>query len=71
MESATVLRLINNKRRNPYLSFVDKYFPNAVSVVDSFHAVQWIRVFDTPNPQKALAALFFWSNLDSLLFLNS
>ena len=29
------------------------------------------RVFDTPNPRKALAALFFWSNLDSLLFLNS
>ena len=27
---------------NPYLSFVDKYFPNAVSVVDSFHVVQWI-----------------------------
>ena len=30
-----------------------------------------IRVFDTPNPRKALAALFFWSNSDSLLFLNS
>lgn len=27
---------------NPYLTFVDKYFPNAVSVVDSFHVVQWI-----------------------------
>ena len=27
---------------NPYLSFVDKYFPNAVSVVDSFHVVQGI-----------------------------
>lgn len=27
---------------NPYLSFVDKYFPNAVSVVDSFHVIQWI-----------------------------
>lgn len=32
---------------------------------------QIARVFDTPNPQKALAALFFWSNSDSLLFLNS
>lgn len=27
---------------NPYISFVDKYFPNAVSVVDSFHVIQWI-----------------------------
>ena len=27
---------------NPYLIFVDKYFPNAVPVVDSFHVVQWI-----------------------------
>ena len=27
---------------NPYICFVDKYFPNAVSVVDSFHVVQWI-----------------------------
>lgn len=27
---------------NPYLAFVDKYFPNAVSVVDSFHVVQWV-----------------------------
>ena len=33
---------------NPYLSFVDKYFPNAVPVVDSFHVVQWvIRAIDT------------------------
>ena len=27
---------------NPYLSYVKKYFPNAVSVVDSFHVMQWI-----------------------------
>lgn len=27
---------------NPYLSFVNKYFPNAVPVVDSFHVIQWI-----------------------------
>ena len=33
---------------NPYLSFVDKYFPNAVPVVDSFHVVQWVvRAIDT------------------------
>lgn len=27
---------------NPYIAFVDKYFPNAVPVVDSFHVTQWI-----------------------------
>ena len=32
---------------NPYISYVDKYFPNAVSVVDSFHVIQWlIRMID-------------------------
>ena len=27
---------------NPYIAYVDKYFPSAVSVVDSFHVIQWI-----------------------------
>ncbi len=27
---------------NPYISFVEKYFSNAISVVDSFHVIQWI-----------------------------
>lgn len=27
---------------NPYISYVDNYFPNAISVVDSFHVMQWI-----------------------------
>ena len=27
---------------NPYISYVEKYFPNAVSVVDSFHVIQQI-----------------------------
>lgn len=32
---------------NPYISYVDKYFPNAVSVIDSFHVIQWIvRIID-------------------------
>lgn len=26
----------------PYINYIDKYFPNAVSVVDSFHVIQWI-----------------------------
>lgn len=30
---------------NPYISYVGKYFPNAVSVVDSFHVIQWITRF--------------------------
>ncbi len=27
---------------NPYIRYVDKYFPNAVAVVDSFHVIQWM-----------------------------
>lgn len=27
---------------NQYISYVDKYFPNAMPVVDSFHVTQWI-----------------------------
>lgn len=27
---------------NPYLAYTSKYFPNAVSVIDSFHVVQWL-----------------------------
>ena len=26
----------------PYIGYVDKYFPNAVSIVDSFHVVKMI-----------------------------
>lgn len=27
---------------NPYLEYVNQYFPNAISIVDSFHVMQWI-----------------------------
>lgn len=27
---------------NPYIAFVEKYFPNAVPVVDAFHVIQWV-----------------------------
>lgn len=27
---------------NPYINYVDQYFPNAVPVIDSFHVIQWI-----------------------------
>ena len=26
----------------PYLAYVEKYFPNAIPVIDSFHVIQWI-----------------------------
>jgi transposase len=27
---------------NQYIAYVEKYFPNAIPVVDSFHVIQWI-----------------------------
>ncbi len=27
---------------NPYIAYAEKYFPNAVPIVDSFHVIQWI-----------------------------
>lgn len=27
---------------NPYIAYVEKYFPNTVPVVNSFHVIQWI-----------------------------
>ena len=40
-ERAAVKYLISDIY-NQYISYVDKYFPNAVAVVDSFHVIQWI-----------------------------
>ena len=40
-ERAHVKYLISDMY-NPYIAYVDKYFPNAVPVVDSFHVIQWI-----------------------------
>ena len=40
-ERAEVKYLISDMY-NPYIAYVGKYFPNAVSVVDSFHVIQWI-----------------------------
>lgn len=40
-ERARVKYLISDMY-NPYIQWVGKYFPNAVSVVDSFHVIQWI-----------------------------
>ncbi len=40
-ERAKVKYLISDMY-NPYITYVEKYFPNAVPVVDSFHVIQWI-----------------------------
>lgn len=40
-ERNQVKYLISNMY-NPYIRYVDKYFPNAVPVVDSFHVLQWV-----------------------------
>ena len=40
-ERAAVKYLISDMY-NQYIAYVDKYFPNAVPVVDSFHVIQWI-----------------------------
>lgn len=41
-ERAKVKYLISDMY-NEYIRYVDNYFPNAISVVDSFHVVQWLR----------------------------
>lgn len=41
-EERNAVKYLLSDMYNPYLAYVDKYFPNAVSVVDSFHVVQWI-----------------------------
>ena len=40
-ERFRVKYLISDMYR-PYIGYVDKYFPNAVSIVDSFHVVKMI-----------------------------
>jgi|GEM_PF-3049295 len=41
-EERFAVRYLISDMNNDYLSYVGKYFPNAVSVVDSFHVIQWI-----------------------------
>lgn len=48
LEERKQVKYLLSDMYNTYISFVDKYFPNAVPVVDSFHVVQWIvRAIDT------------------------
>ena len=41
-EERNAVKYLISNMYNPYLAYVEKYFPNAVSVVDSFHVVQWV-----------------------------
>ena len=41
-EERNRVRYLLSDMYNTYISFVDKYFPNAVPVVDSFHVIQWV-----------------------------
>lgn len=42
MEERNNVKYLISDMYNPYISYVDKYFPYAVSIVDSFHVMQWI-----------------------------
>ena len=41
-EEKNAVKYLISDMYNQYINFVDKYFPNAVPVVDSFHVIQWI-----------------------------
>ena len=41
-EERNQVRYLISDMYNPYIRYVDKYFPNAVPVVDSFHVLQWV-----------------------------
>ena len=42
LEERARVRYLISDMYNPYINWVNRYFPNAVSVVDSFHVIQWI-----------------------------
>ena len=42
IEERNAVKYLISDMYNPYICYVDKYFPNAVSVIDSFHVIQWI-----------------------------
>ena len=41
-EERNAVKYLISDMYNPYIAYVEKYFPNAVPVVDSFHVIQWI-----------------------------
>lgn len=42
MDERSKVKYLISDMYNPYIAFVEKYFPNAIPVVDSFHVIQWI-----------------------------
>ena len=42
IEERNTVKYLISDMYNPYISYVNKYFPYAVSVIDSFHVIQWI-----------------------------
>lgn len=42
IEERLEVRYLISDMYNPYIAYVEKYFPNATPVVDSFHVIQWI-----------------------------
>lgn len=42
LEERTTVKYLISDMYNQYINYVDKYVPNAVPVVDSFHVIQWI-----------------------------
>lgn len=42
LEERAAVKYLISDMYNPYINWVNRYFPNAVSVVDSFHVIQWI-----------------------------
>ena len=41
-EERNQVRYLISDMYNPYIAYVQKYFPNVVPVVDSFHVIQWV-----------------------------
>lgn len=41
-EERNAVKYLISDMYNQYIAYVDKFFPNAVPVVDSFHVIQWI-----------------------------
>ena len=42
LEERSKVKYLISDMYNPYINWVNRYFSNAISVVDSFHVIQWI-----------------------------
>ena len=42
VQERNIVKYLISDMYNPYIEYVNKYFPNAISIVDSFHVTQWI-----------------------------